>query len=444
MKKSFLLSLLLMAVAVGKGAEVYSLADLDVSQAYLIRTASGYLYANGSSTYVQSSANSSDLNCLWGTYETQYGERVIYNVGMGSFLTGNGTTCPLRADAMFLDMLPARKRGTWHMMCGDYVLGLSSASTGIQFIEDLTAFAFEPTGKTIPVKTMGAAQAKALMAHAKAHPRQMLSAQGSLITSLTTLKDGMNVLLQKVNNSGQFVYESQGSRQLLLGNLQYNTYASLDHVLTLHKADDGWQLEMPASGRYVADIVQSVGIYTGDDPLTFTFAAHASTANAFTLLAQGTGQYFDGTGTTCVGWWDGSGANTAYKFYVAEVADDTAHFPVVYDCYHRGKHLGVQLVYDSSNRPTPPTFDGLTVESRTPWTATFTAATIVTVEYVAATDAAIGDVNNDKQITIADVTALVNIILGRATDTYNSADVNQDGVISIAYVTALVNKILKK
>ena len=61
----------------------------------------------------------------------------------------------------------------------------------------------------------------------------------------------------------------------------------------------------------------------------------------------------------------------------------------------------------------------------------------------------IGDVNDDKAITIADVTALVNIILGKddaEPHLYNhaAADVNDDGTITIADVTALVNLILGK
>ena len=59
----------------------------------------------------------------------------------------------------------------------------------------------------------------------------------------------------------------------------------------------------------------------------------------------------------------------------------------------------------------------------------------------------IGDVNADGTITIADVTALVNIILGKtAPDGYNlkTADVNADGHVTIADVTALVNIILGK
>ena len=59
----------------------------------------------------------------------------------------------------------------------------------------------------------------------------------------------------------------------------------------------------------------------------------------------------------------------------------------------------------------------------------------------------LGDVNNDGSITIADVTALVNIILGKdTTGLYNhaAADVNRDNSITIADVTALVNIILGK
>ena len=55
-----------------------------------------------------------------------------------------------------------------------------------------------------------------------------------------------------------------------------------------------------------------------------------------------------------------------------------------------------------------------------------------------------GDVNNDKNINIADVTALVNIILNKSSDTYLSADVNEDGTVNISDVTSLVNIILKR
>lgn len=58
----------------------------------------------------------------------------------------------------------------------------------------------------------------------------------------------------------------------------------------------------------------------------------------------------------------------------------------------------------------------------------------------------IGDVNGDKLVSIADVTMLVNIILGKTTEGFDTkvADVNGDKQITIADVTALVNIILGK
>lgn len=53
-----------------------------------------------------------------------------------------------------------------------------------------------------------------------------------------------------------------------------------------------------------------------------------------------------------------------------------------------------------------------------------------------------GDVNEDGEVNIADVTKLVNVILGNAEA--ENADINADGTIDIADVTALVNIILGK
>ena len=60
--------------------------------------------------------------------------------------------------------------------------------------------------------------------------------------------------------------------------------------------------------------------------------------------------------------------------------------------------------------------------------------------------AGLGDVNIDGAITIADVTALVNILLGKPVALYSTkaADVNEDNATTIADVTALVNIILGK
>ena len=54
-----------------------------------------------------------------------------------------------------------------------------------------------------------------------------------------------------------------------------------------------------------------------------------------------------------------------------------------------------------------------------------------------------GDVNKDGSVTIADVTALVNMILGKA-EKNEMANINGDGDVTIADVTALVNIILGK
>ena len=56
-----------------------------------------------------------------------------------------------------------------------------------------------------------------------------------------------------------------------------------------------------------------------------------------------------------------------------------------------------------------------------------------------------GDVNNDDVVSIADVTCLVNTLLGHAADANEfTADVNFDGEVSIADITSLVNRILSK
>jgi len=54
-----------------------------------------------------------------------------------------------------------------------------------------------------------------------------------------------------------------------------------------------------------------------------------------------------------------------------------------------------------------------------------------------------GDVNGDNEVNISDVTALVNIILGKSEKT-KASDVNGDNEVNISDVTALVNIILGK
>lgn len=99
--------------------------------------------------------------------------------------------------------------------------------------------------------------------------------------------------------------------------------------------------------------------------------------------------------------------------------------PMSYTMPDRNVTLTAQFVYDPDN-PDEPSGNQEDVEN-----------------------GLIGDVNKDNVVTIADVTALVNIILGKdGREPYQydhtAANVNGDSSITIADVTALVNIILGK
>ncbi len=57
-------------------------------------------------------------------------------------------------------------------------------------------------------------------------------------------------------------------------------------------------------------------------------------------------------------------------------------------------------------------------------------------------DVLVGDVNGDNEVTIADVTALIDYLLGGVSINADAADVNYDTFITIADVTALIDKLL--
>ena len=58
-------------------------------------------------------------------------------------------------------------------------------------------------------------------------------------------------------------------------------------------------------------------------------------------------------------------------------------------------------------------------------------------------DVLVGDVNGDNEVTIADVTALIDYLLGGGVSiNADAADVNYDTFITIADVTALIDKLL--
>ena len=56
----------------------------------------------------------------------------------------------------------------------------------------------------------------------------------------------------------------------------------------------------------------------------------------------------------------------------------------------------------------------------------------------------IGDVNGDGEVNIGDISAIIDYILGTATESFNTeaADVNLDGEINIADVAAIVDMLL--
>ena len=58
-------------------------------------------------------------------------------------------------------------------------------------------------------------------------------------------------------------------------------------------------------------------------------------------------------------------------------------------------------------------------------------------------DPVIGDVDGNNRVDIADVSALIDMLLaGNSTSTPQSADVDRDGSISIADVSALIDMLL--
>ena len=51
--------------------------------------------------------------------------------------------------------------------------------------------------------------------------------------------------------------------------------------------------------------------------------------------------------------------------------------------------------------------------------------------------------NNDKEVNIADINALIDIILGGADNTEGRADVNKDGEVNIADINTVIDIILR-
>jgi polyisoprenoid-binding protein YceI len=95
----------------------------------------------------------------------------------------------------------------------------------------------------------------------------------------------------------------------------------------------------------------------------------------------------------------------------------------------------------------------LHIEAMTPGQAVVTVTTdsngkLATASFtVTVTRASIpGDVNMDGKLTIADVTDLIDILLGSVLNNYDpgAADVDQDGHVSIADATTLIDRLLSR
>lgn len=72
----------------------------------------------------------------------------------------------------------------------------------------------------------------------------------------------------------------------------------------------------------------------------------------------------------------------------------------------------------------------------------FAIVALVTLAFVTNAASIKGDVNNDGEVNIADVNAIIDVILGGSG--YNtSGDVNVDGEINIADVNAIIDIILR-
>lgn len=135
----------------------------------------------------------------------------------------------------------------------------------------------------------------------------------------------------------------------------------------------------------------------------------ANYSNTFGFLAENGTAYYDDTEFYSGEWTEG-------VVYFTLIATTSGHFHVGYDCANVGSGESPKLFVD-----------------------------YVRLERFDELRYTIGDVNEDGTISIADVTALVNVILGKSS-AYKDylADVNEDGTVSTADVTALVNIILGK
>ena len=130
--------------------------------------------------------------------------------------------------------------------------------------------------------------------------------------------------------------------------------------------------------------------------------------------------------------------------YDIQGMDDISEVP--YNVYAHGYdfHTGYVYFYRTNREGYEPLFTwriGIQVYYTVDGVSN--ASNIVYLEVFPNPNVNIGDVNNDHVVNIADVTSLIDYLLGSANNiNEQAADVNQDKVINIADVTALIDKLL--
>lgn len=162
--------------------------------------------------------------------------------------------------------------------------------------------------------------------------------------------------------------------------------------------------------QYIQNVELPAGAYTITMPVYNQAGTSAIAKNLFGFVADDGTEYLCSESKFDIGQWK----NLSVNFELTETT--CGYLSVGYEAANLGSgsmpHLFVDYVKITRN-----------------------AATVV------------GDINRDGSVTLADVTALVSILLGKdLEDLYDhaAADVNEDGTITIADVTALVNIILER
>ena len=183
----------------------------------------------------------------------------------------------------------------------------------------------------------------------------------------------------------------------------------LNDVYMLGGDDQGWDPSQGAKFEYDAEN----NIYT----LNYTFPAENNYFGFTTALAENNDQ----------GGWD-----YIEQFRFGAVANEGTNF-IWYEDQHNGQPIS--MTWDAYHAIQIPAGEyKLTIN--------LTNMTLIIEKVVPDHGYEIGDVNHDHAVNIADVTTLIDYLLGTGSVCEICADVNGDGPINIADVTALIDKLL--